>query len=88
MEILKDILVAGVGGRLTPQLFYTLFRARRDLPRYQHDLLMEAERRGKIKSAIRICEYTLNKRKAQNIQRSLDRIKDTLAAQQSKEAAE
>jgi len=87
MGILKDILVAGTGGTLTPELFYKLFRARRDLPRFQHDLLMEAERRGKLKSAIQICEYTLKKRKAQNIKRSLDRLKEELAAQ-SKEAAE
>lgn len=88
MEILKDILVAGVGGTLTPDLFYKLFRARRDLPRFQHDLLMEAERRGKLKSAIRVCEYTLKKRKAQNIKRSLDRLRAELAAQERKEAAE
>jgi len=73
---------------LTPELFYRLFRARRDLPRFQHDLLMEAERRGKIKSAIRVCEYTLKKRKAQNIKRSLDRLKTQLAEMERQEAAE
>jgi hypothetical protein len=88
MDILKDILGAGVGGTLTPALFYKLFRARRDLPRFQHDLLMEAERRGKLKSAIRVCEYTLKKRKAKNIERSLERLREELAAQSRPEAAE
>ncbi len=63
------------GGTLTPELFYRLFRARNDLPRFQHDLLMQAEARGKIRSAIRVCEYTLKKRKAGNIARSLERLK-------------
>ncbi len=88
MGILKPMLLAAAGGTLTPELFYRLFRARSDLPRFQHDLLMQAEARGKLKSAIRICEYTLKKRKAQNIKRTLDRLQDELAKQQRKEAAE
>ncbi len=80
MGILKPLLHAGAEGTLTPDLFYRLFRARNDLPRYQHDLLMEAEKRGKIRSAIRVCEYTLKKRKAKNIARSLERLKEELAS--------
>ena len=87
MGILKPLLYAGVNDNLTPELFYKLFRNRRDLPRFQHDILMEAERRGKVKSAIRVCEYTLKKRNAKNIARSLERLKDELAAMQ-KQAAE
>jgi len=79
MEMLKPLLYAGAGGTLTPQLYYKLFRARRDLPRYQHDILMHAEARGKLRSAIRVCEYTLKKRNAKNIARSLERLKGELA---------
>ena len=86
MGILKDLLYSAAGGTLTPELFYKLFRARRDLPRYQHDLLMHAEARGKIRSAIRVCEYTLKKRKAHNIKRSLERLKDELAQRELKAA--
>ncbi|MCP3972585.1 MAG: glycosyltransferase family 92 protein [Rhodobacteraceae bacterium] len=88
MNILKDMLYAAAGGTLTPKLFYKLFRARNDLPRYQHDLLMEAEKRGKIRSAIQICEYTLRKRKAHNIKKTMDRLKTELAKMQRHEAAE
>ena len=87
MGILKPLLYAGVNDNLTPELFYKLFRNRRDLPRFQHDILMEAERRGKVKSAIRVCEYTLKKRNAKNITRSLERLKGELAEMQ-KQAAE
>ncbi len=79
MGILKDLLFAAAEGRLTPELFYRLFRARRDLPRFQHDLLMQAEARGKIRSAIRICEYTLRKREAANIRATMERLKAQLA---------
>ncbi len=79
MGILKPLLFAAAEGTLTPQLYYRLFRARRDLPRFQHDLLMHAEERGKIKSAIRVCEYTLKKRNARNIARSLERLREELA---------
>ena len=48
---------------------------------------MEAEKRGKIKSAIRVCEYTLKKRNAKNIARSLERLQGELAELQ-KQAAE
>ena len=88
MNIMKDMLYAAAGGTLTPELFYKLFRARNDLPRYQHDLLMEAERRGKIKSAIRVCEYTLKKRNAVNIRRTLGKLREQLAEMERKEAAE
>ena len=86
MNILKELLYAGAGGTLTPKLFYKLFRARNDLPRFQHDLLMEAEKRGKIRSAIQICEYTLKKRKAPNIKRSLERLQGELAEMHKKAA--
>jgi len=88
MRILKPMLRAAIDGVLSPAMFYELFRARRDLPRYQHDLLMEAERRGKTRAAIRICEYTLKKRDAQNIARSLERLKDQLAKETTIQAAE
>jgi len=88
MNIMKDLLYSAAGGTLTPQLFYKLFRARNDLPRFQHDLLMEAEKRGKIRSAIQICEYTLKKRKAGNIQRTLEKLQQQLAETERKEAAE
>ncbi len=79
MGMLKPLLYAGAGGTLTPQLYYKLFRARRDLPRYQHDILMHAEERGKLRSAIRVCEYTLKKRDAKNIARSLERLQAELS---------
>lgn len=79
MGILRPILEAAASGSLNSDQFYKLFRVRRDLPRYQHDLLMEAERRNKINLAIRVCEYTLKKRKAGNIQGSLERLRAELA---------
>jgi hypothetical protein len=48
---------------------------------------MEAEKRGKLRSAIRVCEYTLKRRDAKNIARSLERLKGELAKMQ-KQAAE
>ncbi|MEM6695606.1 MAG: glycosyltransferase family 2 protein [Pseudomonadota bacterium] len=88
MGILKDMLFAAADGALSPAFYYAKFRARRDLPRYQHDLLMEAERRGKIRAAIQICEYTLKKRKAGNIEASLHRLRAELAEAQATEPAE
>ncbi len=87
MGMLKPLLFAAADNSLTPALFYKLFRNRRDLPRFQHDILMEAEKRGKLRSAIRVCEYTLKRRDAKNIARSLDRLKGELAKTQ-KQAAE
>ena len=87
MGILKPLLYAAVSGTLTPELFYKLFRARRELPRFQHDILMHAEARGKLHSAIRVCEYTLKRRNAKNIARTLERLKDQLV-KQIKTAAE
>jgi hypothetical protein len=88
MGIMKQLLYAAAESTLTPALFYRLFRARNDLPRFQHDLLMEAEKRGKIRSAIRICEYTLKKRNAGNIKKTLEKLQAELAKAESKEAAE
>jgi len=79
MGVLKDLLTAAVAGTLDKPLFYKMFRARRDLARFQHDILMEAEKRGKIRSAIRVCEYTLRKRDAGNIRRTMRRLKSELA---------
>lgn len=81
MDMLKPLLMAAVQGKLEPAHFYRLFRARRDLPRFQHDLLMEAERRGKTRLAIRVCEYALKRRTATNIERSLERLRGLEAAQ-------
>jgi len=77
MEILKPLMLDMFEGQLTDQRFYELFRARRDLPRYQHDLLMQAEARNHVKLAIQICEYTLKKRDANNIRASLRRLRST-----------
>lgn len=75
MGVLKDLLFAAADGTLSEAQFYHLYRARRDLPRFQHDLLMEAEKRGKVAAAIRVCEYTLRKRDAGNIRRTLERLR-------------
>ncbi|MDF0599198.1 glycosyltransferase family 2 protein [Psychromarinibacter sp. C21-152] len=88
MGMLKDLLYGAMEGTLDAPTFYRLFRARRDLPRFQHDLLMHAEERGKLRSALRICEYTLKKRDAGNIKRTRDRLKEELAAQGTRAAAE
>lgn len=74
MGTLKPMLIDMLDGNLTSERFYTLQRARRDLPRYQHDLIAEAEARGHTKLAIMACEYTLKKRKAGNIRRTLERL--------------
>ncbi len=87
MGILKQILYAAAGGTLDKALFYKLFRARNELPRYQHDLLMQAEQRGKLRSAIRVCEYTLARRDAGNIKATKRRLEEQLAGQ-AKQAAE
>ncbi|UWR79100.1 glycosyltransferase family 2 protein [Phaeobacter inhibens] len=79
MGILKPILSEIFEGRLTAQRFYQLLRARRDLPRFQHDLLMKAEEKNHPKLAIQVCEYTLKKRDAKNIRNSLDRLRADLA---------
>ncbi|AFO92026.1 glycosyltransferase family 2 protein [Phaeobacter inhibens] len=79
MGILKPILSEIFEGRLTAQRFYQLLRARRDLPRFQHDLLMKAEENNHPKLAIQVCEYTLKKRDAKNIRNSLDRLRADLA---------
>ncbi len=78
MGILKPLLTDMFEGRLSNHRFYSLLRARRDLPRFQHDLLMEAEARGHRKLAVRVCEYTLRKRDAGNIRRTLERLQAEL----------
>ncbi len=79
MKILKPMLTELFDGQLTNQRFYELLRARRDLPRYQHDLLMKAEEKNHIRLAIQVCEYTLKKRDATNIRNSLERLRAELA---------
>lgn len=79
MNILKPMLTEVFDGKLTDQRFYELLRARKDLPRFQHDLLMKAEEKNHPKLAIRVCEYTLKKRNAKNIRRSLERIQAEVA---------
>ncbi|MGZ2260221.1 glycosyltransferase family 2 protein [Roseobacter sp. A03A-229] len=79
MGILQPLLTDMFEERLTNQRFYQLLRARRDLPRFQHDLLMEAEARGHRKLAVRVCEYTLKKRDARNIRRTLERLQAELS---------
>ncbi|MFV1602133.1 MULTISPECIES: glycosyltransferase family 2 protein [unclassified Phaeobacter] len=79
MNILKPMLNEICEGRFTSQRFYQLLRARRDLPRYQHDLLMKAEEKNHRKLAIQVCEYTLKKRNAKNIRNSLERLRAELA---------
>ncbi len=74
MGIIKPFLTEMLDGSLTNQRFYELLRARRDLPRYQHDMVSEAEGRGHLKLAIQACEYTLKKRDAGNIRRTLERL--------------
>ncbi|MEN8837014.1 MAG: glycosyltransferase family 2 protein [Celeribacter marinus] len=81
MGILKSTLTDILSDTMTDKKFYSLFRARRDLPRYQHDLLMHAEEKNHIKLAIQICEYTLKKRNANNIKKSLDRLRAVLAVE-------
>ncbi|WP_380054348.1 glycosyltransferase family 2 protein [Falsihalocynthiibacter sp. SS001] len=78
MGIIKPLLLDMFDDNLTNERFYKRLRARRDLPRYQHDLLMEAEKRGHVKLAIQVCEYTLRKREAGNIRRSLERLQKEL----------
>ncbi|ATG36266.1 Glycosyl transferase family 2 [Phaeobacter piscinae] len=79
MGILEPILSEIFEDRLTAQRFYQLLRARRDLPRFQHDLLMKAEEKNHPKLAIQVCEYTLKKRDAKNIRNSLNRLRAELA---------
>ncbi|ATF17743.1 Glycosyl transferase family 2 [Phaeobacter gallaeciensis] len=83
MEILKPMLSEICEGRLTSDRFYKLLRARRDLPRYQHDLLMKAEEKNHRKLAIQVCEYTLKKRDAKNIRNSLERLRAEVAETES-----
>lgn len=84
MGVMKQILFAAADGTLSKPMFYDLFRKRRDLDRYQHDILMEAEKRGKTRLAITVCEYTLQRREAKNIRRSLERLQDQLAQERRK----
>ncbi|WP_415182344.1 glycosyltransferase family 2 protein [Phaeovulum sp.] len=79
MGILKPILVDLFNGTLDDRRFYSLLRARRNLPRFQHDLLMKAEEKQHPKLAIQVCEYILKRRDATNVSRSLDRIRASLA---------
>ncbi|MBQ1203671.1 MAG: glycosyltransferase family 2 protein [Loktanella sp.] len=79
MGILAPIVTEILDGEFTKKRFYQLMRARRDLPRYQHDLLMKAEEKNHPKLAIQVCEYTLKKRNAQNIRRSLERLRARVA---------
>ncbi len=74
MGVLKPMLTDMLEGKLTAERFYALMRARRDLPRFQHDLIAQAEQRGHTKLAIMACEYTLGKRKAGNIRKTLERL--------------
>jgi len=62
--ILKPVVMECVDGTLTPPRFYRMARARRDVPRYQRDLLDRARAMGRDTLAARYCEAVLARREA------------------------
>lgn len=62
MGALKDIAVAAIEGRLDRQLFYSLLRRRRDLPRYLRELIYHAIERDHPALALRACDFALRHR--------------------------
>lgn len=54
MGILNPIILGALNGTLTPQDYYRLLRARRDLPRYQRELFNRAVAKGHTKLAERL----------------------------------
>ena len=56
-EILKDVMRAAVAGTLTPALYYSLFRARRDLPWYYNGLSEHLIARGHRKLAAQLAAH-------------------------------
>ncbi|QUS35473.1 glycosyltransferase family 2 protein [Falsirhodobacter algicola] len=78
MGIMKTLVTSILDGDLTDARFYKMLRARRDLDRFQHDILMEAEQRGHLTLAVKVCDYTLKKRNAGNIRRTRRRLLATL----------
>lgn len=79
MGLLKPVIAGIFDASLTDEHFYKLLRARRDLPRFQHDLLMKAEEKRHLKLAVQVCEYTLRKRRARNIRNTLERLQSEIA---------
>ncbi|SFG13079.1 hypothetical protein SAMN04488020_101257 [Palleronia marisminoris] len=62
MGALKEITVAAIEERLDRQSFYRLLRKRRDLPRYQRELVHQAVERGHPELALKVCNHVLARR--------------------------
>ncbi|WP_375261995.1 hypothetical protein [Palleronia sp.] len=63
MGALKEITVAAIEDRLDRRMFYRLLRKRRDLPRYQRELVHHAVERGHPGLALKVCNHVLARRK-------------------------
>ncbi|TDL79456.1 hypothetical protein E2L08_09080 [Palleronia sediminis] len=76
MGALKDIATAAIEGRLDDATFYRLLRRRRDLPRYQRELVYHALDRNHPVLARRVCNFVLARREdkaLRGVLRQLDR---------------
>ncbi|MGX0974684.1 hypothetical protein ACSSVY_000380 [Roseovarius sp. MBR-51] len=59
MGILSPIILGALNGTLTPQEYYRLLRARRNLPRYQRELFKRAVEKGHAKLARSLASHIL-----------------------------
>ena len=75
MGALKEITVAAIEGHLDRRLFYRLLRKRRDLPRYQRELVHHAVERGHPDLAVKVCNYILARRKDKALSGVLRQLK-------------
>ncbi|SPJ24399.1 hypothetical protein [Palleronia abyssalis] len=62
MGALKEITIAAIEGTLDRPSFYQLLRKRRDLPRYQRELVHHAVERGHPDLALKVCNHILARR--------------------------
>jgi len=74
MSVLFRILAKAGTGKLDPQSFYRLMRARRSHPPYLRNLLGALDRDRRTALAERLCRFVVSRQSAPKFQRRLDEI--------------
>lgn len=79
MGVLKHVIEDCVAGEMTPSRFYSLMRARREVPRFQRDLLGAIEKKNRPKLVQWYCRAVLSRRGGPVFRRALRAAEATIA---------
>ena len=83
MGVLKPIVLECVDGSMTPGRFYSLLRARREIPRYQKEMIGHLKDHGRTWLVAHYCRAVLARRRAPAFRREL-RVAETRLARFAK----